>query len=80
MGLLLHRLMFTSVEYYQGDSGGPLVCRNKHGRFQLLGITSFVSHGGCTMEAPAGYQLVHPYLDWIRYVTGLSFTDPESND
>ncbi|KAK3586776.1 hypothetical protein CHS0354_016951 [Potamilus streckersoni] len=56
-----------------GDSGGPLVCRNKYGRLQLVGITSFGAAGTCTKDVSNGYQLVHPYLDWINSITGINF-------
>ncbi|KAL5292130.1 hypothetical protein ACFFRR_011129 [Megaselia abdita] len=51
-----------------GDSGGPLASTDS-GR--LIGITSFVSGGGCNTGAPGGFTKIEYHLDWIKYHTGL---------
>lgn len=50
-----------------GDSGGPLAYLGK-----LIGVTSFVSAGGCASGGPAGFTRVTSYLDWIKQYTGLN--------
>ncbi|XP_043247482.1 serine proteinase stubble-like [Amphibalanus amphitrite] len=54
----------------QGDSGGPLQLR-RHGRYTLLGVSSFTSAQGCDVGMPAIYTRVTAYLDWIEDNSGL---------
>ncbi|KAF0311947.1 Brachyurin [Amphibalanus amphitrite] len=53
-----------------GDSGGPLQLR-RHGRYTLLGVSSFTSAQGCDVGMPAIYTRVTAYLDWIEDNSGL---------
>ncbi|KAL3890541.1 hypothetical protein ACJMK2_002823, partial [Sinanodonta woodiana] len=61
--------------HHYGDSGGPLICRNKHGRFELLGTLSWGYHSCFKDGYPDIYQLSYPHVDWIEQVTGLDFSD-----
>lgn len=52
----------------QGDSGGPLHC-SVNGRYQVHGITSFVSSLGCnTRNKPTVFTRVSAYISWINSV------------
>ncbi|KAL3892091.1 hypothetical protein ACJMK2_004328 [Sinanodonta woodiana] len=58
-----------------GDSGGALMCRNKYGRFELLGTLSW-GHASCFKDGyPDIYQLTYPHADWIEWTTGIHFSD-----
>ncbi|KAK3595678.1 hypothetical protein CHS0354_026895 [Potamilus streckersoni] len=58
-----------------GDSGSPLICRNKYGRFEVLGMLSW-GYGSCFKDGyPDIYQLAYPHADWITQITGLAFSD-----
>ncbi|XP_025934015.1 chymotrypsin-like elastase family member 1 isoform X1 [Apteryx rowi] len=53
----------------QGDSGGPLHC-SVNGRYQVHGITSFVSSLGCnTRNKPTVFTRVSAYISWINSVS-----------
>ncbi|KAI8126124.1 Serine protease 3 [Lucilia cuprina] len=52
----------------QGDSGGPLALGS-----ELIGVTSFVSSGGCESGYPSGFARVTTYLEWIKSLTGISY-------
>ncbi|KAL3892172.1 hypothetical protein ACJMK2_004406 [Sinanodonta woodiana] len=56
-----------------GDSGGPLICRNKYGRFEVLGTLSW-GYISCFKDGyPDIYQLSYPHEDWIEATTGILF-------
>ncbi|KAK3595695.1 hypothetical protein CHS0354_026915 [Potamilus streckersoni] len=58
-----------------GDSGGPLICRNKYGRFEVLGVISS-GYESCFKDGyPHISQLAYPYADWITQITGKDFSD-----
>ncbi|KAK3586774.1 hypothetical protein CHS0354_016949 [Potamilus streckersoni] len=58
-----------------GDSGGSLICRNKYGRFELLGTLSW-GYGSCFKDGyPDIFQLTYPHASWIEMTTGLNFSD-----
>ncbi|KAK3595702.1 hypothetical protein CHS0354_026923 [Potamilus streckersoni] len=58
-----------------GDSGGPLICRNKYGRFEVLGVLSW-GYKSCFKDGyPDVYQLAYPHADWIEKITSLDFSD-----
>lgn len=67
-GVICTNTQGGSVSTCEGDSGGPLVNANTG---SLIGVTSFVSGGGCQYGSPAGFTRVTHYLDWIRQHTGL---------
>ncbi|NP_001291187.1 uncharacterized protein LOC105028862 precursor [Esox lucius] len=51
-----------------GDSGGPLNCQ-VGGRYQVHGIASFVSGGGCNVfRKPTVFTRVSAYTDWINNI------------
>ncbi|KAL3890618.1 hypothetical protein ACJMK2_002900 [Sinanodonta woodiana] len=55
------------------DSGGPLICRNKQGRFELLGTLSW-GYESCFKDGyPDVYQLSYAHESWIETVTGKDF-------
>ncbi|KAK3600478.1 hypothetical protein CHS0354_023579 [Potamilus streckersoni] len=57
------------------DSGAPLVCRNKHGRFVMVGLLSW-GHKSCFIDGfPNVYQLSYAYDRWIKEKTGLDYSD-----
>ncbi|XP_062453320.1 chymotrypsin-like elastase family member 1 [Rhea pennata] len=52
----------------QGDSGGPLHCA-VNGRYQVHGVTSFVSSLGCNVKnKPTVFTRVSAYISWINSV------------
>ncbi|NWZ59661.1 CELA1 elastase, partial [Haliaeetus albicilla] len=52
----------------KGDSGGPLNCE-VNGRYQVHGVTSFVSSLGCnTKYKPTVFTRVSAYISWMRNV------------
>ena len=56
----------------QGDSGGPLNhFQEEFGKYEQVGIASFVSDGGCENEYPHGFTRVSHYLEWIATKTGI---------
>jgi len=54
-----------------GDSGGPLNHETSPGKYEQIGIASFVSSGGCENEYPHGFTRVTHYLQWIATKTGI---------
>jgi len=55
-----------------GDSGGPLNhFQEEFGKYEQVGIASFVSDGGCENEYPHGFTRVSHYLEWIATKTGI---------
>ncbi|CAC5419326.1 TMPRSS15 [Mytilus coruscus] len=55
----------------QGDSGGPLMCKNNHGTWQLVGVTSW-GGGICGKSTlPGVYTRVTKYNTWIKSVTAI---------
>ncbi|KAK3595694.1 hypothetical protein CHS0354_026913 [Potamilus streckersoni] len=57
------------------DSGGPLICRNKYGRFEVLGTLSW-GYESCFKDGyPDVFQLSYPHKSWIEKITGLEFSD-----
>ncbi|KAG2467611.1 CELA1 elastase, partial [Polypterus senegalus] len=58
----------------QGDSGGPLNCQVS-GRYQVHGVTSFVSASGCNVQMkPTVFTRVSAYINWIEeedYLAGM---------
>ena len=42
------------------------------GKYQQIGIASFVSSGGCENEYPHGFTRVTHYLEWIATQTGIN--------
>ncbi|XP_039602624.1 chymotrypsin-like elastase family member 1 [Polypterus senegalus] len=53
----------------QGDSGGPLNCQVS-GRYQVHGVTSFVSASGCNVQMkPTVFTRVSAYINWIEETT-----------
>ncbi len=55
----------------KGDSGGPLVSRLSNGRYQLLGVASFVSNR-CANPSYSGYAIIDrtAILNWIKNNAG----------
>ncbi|XP_049675519.1 chymotrypsin-like elastase family member 1 isoform X2 [Accipiter gentilis] len=52
----------------QGDSGGPLHCE-VNGRYQVHGVTSFVSSLGCNAKyKPTVFTRVSAYISWMKSV------------
>ncbi|XP_074906000.1 chymotrypsin-like elastase family member 1 [Buteo buteo] len=52
----------------QGDSGGPLNCE-VNGRYQVHGVTSFVSSLGCNAKyKPTVFTRVSAYISWMKSV------------
>ncbi|XP_006122763.1 chymotrypsin-like elastase family member 1 [Pelodiscus sinensis] len=52
----------------QGDSGGPLNCL-VGGRYQVHGVTSFVSASGCNVyRKPTVFTRVSAYISWINNI------------
>ena len=54
-----------------GDSGGPLNHREADGRYKQIGVTSFVSSGGCENKLPHGFTRMTSFLDWVETNTGI---------
>uniref|UniRef100_W5MJK4 Chymotrypsin-like elastase family member 1 n=2 Tax=Lepisosteus oculatus TaxID=7918 RepID=W5MJK4_LEPOC len=51
-----------------GDSGGPLNCYVS-GRYQVHGVTSFVSASGCNVnKKPTVFTRVSAYISWINSI------------
>lgn len=64
--LVIHSGTFS----LQGDSGGPIVCRNRGGRWELIGIVSFGLFS-CQFDiVPSVFTSVPPYVEWIESQTG----------
>lgn len=62
----------------QGDSGGALVMRQEDDPSETvyqIGITSFVSNEGCTVNMPQGFTRVSSFLEYIRGITGIAIDD-----
>ncbi|KAL3890616.1 hypothetical protein ACJMK2_002898, partial [Sinanodonta woodiana] len=48
------------------DSGSPLICRNKYGRFEVLGTLSW-GYESCFQDGyPDVYQLSYAHESWIE--------------
>ncbi|XP_033731398.1 atrial natriuretic peptide-converting enzyme-like [Pecten maximus] len=48
-----------------GDSGGPLICKNEHGRFELVGITSYGDSVCLYSRFTDVYESVIHHLDFF---------------
>ncbi|CAB3360893.1 Hypothetical predicted protein [Cloeon dipterum] len=56
-----------------GDPGGPVVYRsNTDTTDKLVGITS--QYLGCPSKYPSSFTLIYPHLNWIKFITKLTFT------
>lgn len=54
-----------------GDSGGPQLREGRHGRWELIGVTSGPGAPGLACSAGPGlYTDVPAYADWIRNTIG----------
>ncbi len=55
-----------------GDSGSPSFARDRHGRWIVIGINTFIGHGAgkapSTFGTLGGGMLVSAYIEWIRAV------------
>ncbi|WHT18536.1 serine protease [Crossiella sp. CA-258035] len=50
-----------------GDSGGPQIRRGKHGRWELVGVTSGPGDGpGDCANGPGLYSSAPAYADWVK--------------
>ncbi|KAK3595689.1 hypothetical protein CHS0354_026907 [Potamilus streckersoni] len=57
------------------DSGGPLICRNKYGRFEVLGTLSY-GYDTCFQDGnPDVFQLAYAHESWIEKITGKVAVD-----
>ncbi|XP_072100878.1 chymotrypsin-like elastase family member 2A [Mobula birostris] len=57
------------VSACQGDSGGPLNCQVADKRWEVHGITSFVSIFGCNIrKKPTVFTRVSAFNDWISQI------------
>lgn len=54
-----------------GDSGGPLICKNPHGRFELLGVTSYGDEVCLNSEFTDVYENVMHYTRFVLENTDL---------
>ncbi|XP_050668428.1 collagenase-like [Leptidea sinapis] len=63
----------TSQSTCQGDSGGGLTVEDIDGQPTQVGVSSFVSSGGCHTEVPAGFIRPGHYHEWYTEVTGINF-------
>ena len=54
-----------------GDSGGPLNYREADGSYKQIGVTSFVSSGGCENGLPHGFTRLTEFLGWVSDNTGI---------
>ena len=45
--------------------------QEEFGKYEQVGIASFVSDGGCENEYPHGFTRVSHYLEWIATKTGI---------
>ncbi|TMW46907.1 hypothetical protein DOY81_008015 [Sarcophaga bullata] len=59
---------YYGISTCQGDSGGPLVLDSSK---VLIGLTSFGSTAGCTLQLPAAFTRGDQLLPWIRLHTGI---------
>lgn len=57
----------------QGDSGGPLTI-TYGGRQNQVGIVSFGSANGCTLNYPTAFARITSFHDWIQTNTGITIT------
>ncbi|XP_078467673.1 chymotrypsin-like elastase family member 2A [Lampetra planeri] len=56
-----------------GDSGGPLNCINSAGKWEVHGITSYVSSMGCNyIRKPTVFTRVSAFNDWINSIMGIN--------
>lgn len=67
---------YGSAGTCKGDNGGPLTIiynatDDDDGEELLIGVTSFISSGGCNDDVPSVFTRVQRYLDWISQVTGM---------
>ncbi|XP_064652551.1 uncharacterized protein LOC135503121 isoform X2 [Lineus longissimus] len=56
-----------------GDSGGPLMCQDEHGRWRVVGISSFMSSGCDVPFRPSVFTDVLQEIDFIQNVTSCQF-------
>lgn len=56
-----------------GDSGSSMCLMGADGRYQSIGVTSFVASAGCQSGLPDGFTRVSGYLNWISSETGIQF-------
>ena len=54
-----------------GDSGGPLNYRQADNSYLQIGVTSFVSSGGCEDKLPHGFTRMTSFLGWVEGNTGI---------
>ncbi|XP_060565192.1 uncharacterized protein LOC132724366 isoform X3 [Ruditapes philippinarum] len=57
----------------KGDSGGPLLCKDKHEKWKIFGVSSYVANYCNMTERPNIYSNVSHFLPWISEKTECKF-------